>query len=463
MRVIICGAGQVGLDIAARLAAEGNDVSIVDSSAQLVQRANDMLDVRATCGHGAHPDVLAKAGAHDADMLIAVTFHDEVNMVACQVAATLFNIPTKIARVRAQTYLNKDWAQLFRSPGSLSTGLPIDYIISPEIEVGNVVLRRLKLPGAFETASFVNGQVLAIGVNCGAECPIVDTPLKQLRELFSDLPATAVAIVRDGEIILPTKDQRLFEGDDVYLVLPANLVARTLKIFGHEEVQARRIVIAGGGNIGEFVARAIDQREPGVRVKIIENCHERATAIAETLKRTVILHGSALSQELLLEADIRNAETLVAVTNDDQANILTSALAKNLGCRRSLCLLNSAAYTSVLRSLGVDAQINPRAITASRILQYVRRGGIRGVHEIHDSAGEVVEAEVLPTTPVLAGPIKNLGISEGVRFGAIVRDGEIIQPVGETELRPGDRAILFVRSDFIKEIERIFEVKPRYF
>ncbi len=458
MRVIICGAGQVGLGIAERLAAEGNDVSIIDSSAQLVQRANDMLEVRATCGNGAHPDVLARAGARDADMLIAVTFHDEVNMVACQVASTLFDIPTKIARVRAQTYLNKEWSQLFRSQG-----LHIDYIISPEIEVGNVVLRRLELPGAFETASFVNGQVLAIGVNCGAECPVVDTPLKQLRELFPDLPATVVAIVRNGELFLPTKDQRLAQGDDVYLILPANLVPRTLKIFGHEEVQARRIVIAGGGNIGEFVARAIDQREPNVRVKIIESRRERAVAIAEKLKRTVILHGSALSEELLREADIRNAETLVALTNDDQANILTSVLAKNLGCRRSLCLLNSAAYSSVVRSFGVDAQINPRAVTVSRILQYVRRGRIRGVHEINNSAGEVVEAEALATTPVVGKPIKDLGISEGVRFGVIVRDGEYVLPRGETELRPRDRAILFVRSDFVKEVEQLFQVSPDYF
>ncbi|MEO0810216.1 MAG: Trk system potassium transporter TrkA, partial [Pseudomonadota bacterium] len=194
MRVIICGAGQVGLGIAERLAAEGNDVSIIDSSEELVQRANDMLDVRAACGNGAHPDVLAKAGARDADMLIAVTFHDEVNMVACQVASTLFDIPTKVARVRAQTYLDKEWSKLFRSQG-----LQIDYIISPEIEVGNVVLRRLELPGAFETASFANGQILAIGVNCGADCPVVDTTLKQLRELFPDLPATIVAVVRQGE------------------------------------------------------------------------------------------------------------------------------------------------------------------------------------------------------------------------------------------------------------------------
>ncbi len=458
MRVIVCGAGQVGLGISERLAAEGNDVSIIDSSPELVQRANDMLEVRATHGNGAHPDVLERAGARDADMIVAVTFHDEVNMVACQVASTLFDVPTKIARVRAQTYLAKDWARLF-----VSGGLPIDYIISPEIEVGNVVLRRLELPGAFETASFANGQVLAIGVNCGPECPIVDTPLRQLSELFPDLPVMIVAVVRDDELFVPRSDQRLQIGDDVYLILPTQQVARTLKIFGHEEVQARRIVIAGGGNIGEFVARAIEQREANVRVKIIENRRERAIAIAETLERTVILHGSALSEDLLREADVQSAETLVALTNDDQANILTSVLAKHLGCRRSLCLVNSAGYSSMVRSFGIDAQINPRAVTVSRILQYVRRGRIRGVHEIHDSAGEIIEAEALATTPVVGRPIRELGISDGVKFGAIVRDGHVIAPDGDTELRPRDRAILFARHDYIREVEQIFRVSPDYF
>lgn len=458
MRVIVCGAGQVGLGISERLAAEGNDVSIVDWSPELVQRANDMLEVRAICGNGAHPNVLANAGAREADMLIAVTFHDEVNMVACQVASTLFDIPTKIARVRAQTYLDREWSQLFSNDG-----MAIDYIISPEIEVGNVVLRRLELPGAFETASFADGQVLAVGVNCGPDCPVVDTPLRQLTELFPDLPAMVVAVVREGELFLPQADDQLYVGDDVYLILPGEQVARTLKIFGHEEVQARRIVIAGGGNIGQYVARAIEEREANVRVKIIESRRERAVNIAETLDRTVILHGSALSEDLLREADVQSAETLVAVTNDDQANILTSVLAKHLGCRRSLCLVNSAGYSTMVRSFGIDAQINPRAVTVSRILQYVRRGRIRAVHEVHNSAGEVIEAEALATTPVVGRPIKDLGISEGVRFGAILRDGQVITPNGQTELMPRDRAILFARSDYIREVEQVFRVSPDYF
>lgn len=458
MKVIICGAGQVGLGIAERLASEGNDVSIIDSAPELVQRANEVLEVRAILGNGAHPDVLQRAGARDADMLIAVTLADEVNMVACMIANNIFEIPTKIARVRAQSYLDSNWTNLFSRDG-----IAIDYIISPEVEVGNVVLRRLALPGAFETASFSEGNVLAIGVHCGPDCPIVATPMRQLSELFPDLPASIVGIVRDGTLVPASSQARLEVGDDAYVIVPADQVARTLKIFGNEESQARRIIIAGGGNIGLYVARAIEEREHNVRVKIIENRRDRAVGIAESLQQTVVLHGDALSEELLREADVASAETLVAVTNNDQANILTSVLAKQLGCRRSLCLVNGAGYSRMVRSFGVDAQVSPRLITVSRILQYVRRGRIRAVHEIHNGAAEIIEAEALETTPVVGVPIRKLEISEGVRFGAIVRRGKLITPRGDTELQPRDRVILFAPEKSIREVEHLFRVSPDYF
>lgn len=458
MKVIICGAGQVGLGIAERLASEGNDVSIIDSAPELVQRANDVLEVRAILGNGAHPDVLQRAGARDADMLIAVTLADEVNMIACQIANTIFETPVKIARVRAQSYLDRNWAKLF-APG----GVAIDYIISPEIEVGNVVLRRLALPGAFETASFSDGRILAIGVNCGPECPVVDTPIRQLADLFPDLPASIVGIVRNGELVAATSDAQLQTGDDVYIIVPVDQVARTLKIFGHEETQARRIIIAGGGNIGLFVARAIEDREHNVRVKIIESRRERAIQIAENLQRTVVLNGDALSEDLLREADVTAAETLVAVTNNDQANILTSVLAKQLGCRRSLCLVNGTGYANMVRSFGIDAQVSPRLVTVSRILQYVRRGRIRAVHELHNGAAEIIEAEALETARLVGQPIRNLEISQGVRFGAIMRQGKLIRPVGDTELQPRDRVIVFSPAKNIREVEQLFRVSVDYF
>ncbi len=458
MKVIICGAGVVGLGIAERLAAEGNDVSVIDIDPALVQRANDVLEVRATLGNGAHPDVLESAGARDADMLIAVTLADEVNMIACQVAHSLFDIPTKIARVRAQTYLAKEYAALFAR-----NCIAIDFIISPEVEVGDMVLRRLQLPGAFEALSFADGRVLAVGIACEEDCPVVDTPIRQLSELFPDLPAVIVAIVRKGNLFVPRLDEQLRAGDDVYIVAPSDQVARTLKIFGHEEQVARRVIIAGGGNIGLYVAREIEAREHMVRAKIIEANRARAMQIAEELNRTVVLHGSSLSEELLREAEAQSADTMVAVTNDDQVNILTSVLAKHLGCKRSLALVNSAGYTTMVRSLGIDAQINPRTITVSRILQFVRRGRIRIVHSIHNGAGELIEAEAIETAPIIGKSIREIDMSEGVRFGAIVRNGQVFAPTGSTELEPKDRVILFVRADHVRQVEQLFRVSPDYF
>ena len=458
MKVIICGAGQVGMGIAERLSLEGNDVSIIDSSEALVQAANDMLDVRAIEGNAAHPDILEAAGIDEADMVIAVTLHDEVNMVSCQIAHTLYGVPTKIARIRAQSYLEPKWSSLFSRDA-----IPIDYIISPEIEVGNMVLRRLQLPGAFETVAFADGRITLLGITCESDCPVLNTPLTQLAELFPDLPAVTAGIVRDGKLFVPHGGAQLEAGDNVYVIAPTDQVPRTLQIFGHEETQARRIVIAGGGNIGLYLARSLEKSEPSIRVKIIEASRERASKIAEDLTRTVVLHGSALSEDVLREADIVSADTLVAVTNDEQVNLLTSALAKQLGCRASLCLINSPNYVGLTRPLSIDAQINPRAITVSRVLQHVRRGRIRAVHSIHNGEGEVIEADVLETAPILTRPLRELNLTEGVRFGSILRDEKQILPTGDTELEIGDRVVLFVRTDYVREVEQMFRVSPDYF
>lgn len=458
MKVIICGAGQVGTGIAERLSNEGNDVSIIDASTDLVQRANDVLDVRAIEGNAAHPDVLSAAGISEAEMIIAVTLHDEVNMVACQVAHTLFSVPTKIARIRAQSYLDPEWSDLFARDK-----MAIDHVISPEIEVGNMALRRLQLPGAFDAVPFADGRINLLGISCLADCPVLDTPFRQLSELFPDLPSVAVAIVRDGKLVIPHAQDELREGDDAYVLTRTEQVNRTLQIFGHEEAKARRVVIAGGGNIGLYLARTLEEREPNVRIKVIEQSRKRAVEIAERLGRTVVLHGSALNEDVLREADITQAETLVAVTNDDQVNLLTSALAKQLGCRSNLCLINSPNYAGMVRSLGIDAQINPRAITVSRILQHVRRGRVRGVHSILNGGGEFIELEALETAPILSKPLRDLKLTEGVRFGAILRDGEVITPNGDTEIEVRDRAVVFARADFVRELEQAFRVSPDFF
>jgi trk system potassium uptake protein len=301
MRIVICGAGQVGYGIAERLAAEGHEISVVDVSQRLIGGIRDTLDVRGVVGHGSHPDVLANAGAAEADMLIAVTQADEVNMTACQVAHTLFEVPTKIARVRAQSYLAPHYQHLFARDQ-----LPIDVVISPEIEVGEMVLRRLALPGAVETVRFADDHVVVIGILCHEDCPVVDTPLRQLTELFPDLGAVVTGVFREGRLFVPRSDDSLLVGDLVYVVAQREQVRRTLAIFGHEEPKANRVVIAGGGNIGFYVAQQLEAREPATKIKIIEQSRDRAMHIADELKRTVILNGSALDQDILREADVED-------------------------------------------------------------------------------------------------------------------------------------------------------------
>ncbi|MDE1566990.1 Trk system potassium transporter TrkA [Aquabacter sediminis] len=458
MKVVICGAGQVGFGIAERLAGEQNDVSIIDASPRRIQLATEQLDVRGVVGHGSHPDVLAKAGAEQADMIIAVTLHDEVNMVACQVAHALFNVPTKVARVRAQTYLQPEWRDLFSRDH-----LPIDVIISPEVEVGEMVLRRLSLPGAIDTVNFADGAVVVAGVYCAEDCPILDTPLRELTQLFPDLRATIVAVQRAGKPVVLKSTDSIQAGDVAYFVAAAGQVKRTLSIFGHDEIPGQRIVIAGGGNIGLYVAQELERRNSAAKVKLIESSRERAQAIAEVLHRAVVLNGDALAREILDEAGVPDADTMISLTNDDRINILSCLLAKQLGARRILSLVNEQGYAAFARGLGIDAHVNPRQITVSKVLQHVRRGRIRGVHSLLEGAGEVIEAEALETSPLVGKPLRDLDLLEGLRVGAIVRNGEVILPTGDLVVRAQDRVILFALSNQIKRVEQLFRVSLEFF
>ena len=458
MKVVICGAGQVGFGIAERLAGEQNDVSIIDASPRRIQLATEQLDVRGVVGHGSHPDVLAKAGAEQADMLIAVTLHDEVNMVACQVAHALFNVPTKVARVRAQTYLQPEWRDLFSRDH-----LPIDVIISPEVEVGEMVLRRLSLPGAIDTVNFSDGAVVVAGVYCAEDCPILDTPLRELTQLFPDLRATIVAVQRAGKPVVLKSTDAIQAGDVAYFVAASGQVKRTLSIFGHDEIPGQRIVIAGGGNIGLYVAQELERRNSGAKVKVIESSRERAQAIAEVLHRAVVLNGDALAREILDEAGVPDADTMISLTNDDRINILSCLLAKQLGARRILSLVNEQGYAAFARGLGIDAHVNPRQITVSKVLQHVRRGRIRGVHSLLEGAGEMIEAEALETSPLVGRPLRDIDLLEGLRVGAIVRSGEVILPTGDLVVRAQDRVILFALSNQIKRVEQLFRVSLEFF
>lgn len=458
MKVIICGAGQVGASIAKRLAAEGNDVTVIDVSPNLVRQLADVADVQGLIGHGSHPDVLEKAGAGGADMIVAVTYADEVNMTACHVAHTLFNVPLKIARVRAQSYLDPAWQELFAN-----NRLPIDVIISPELEVGRSVLRRLDVPGAFDTLGFAGGLVQMVGTHIEESCPVINTPLKQLTELFPDLLAITVGIVRDGKLFVPSGSDHMRAGDDIFFIADTGHVARTLTILGHEEKGARRIIIIGGGNIGLYVARELERRSQSLKVKVIEASKERAETAADQLSRTVVLHGDGLDQDLLDEAGVEDAEVVIAVTNHDEVNILTSVLSKRAGCKRALTLVNNGNYVPLVRSLGIDAYIDPRATTVSTILQHIRRGRIRGLHSVHEGQGEVIEAEALDTSPLIDRPLREAKLPDGILLGAVVRKGKVIRPGGDTVVEVGDRVILFARADMVKKVEQLFRVSLEYF
>jgi len=458
MRVIICGAGQVGAGIAEKLSAESNDVTVIDTSARLVNQIRDTLDVRGFVGHGAHPDILARAGAGEADMIVAVTLYDEINMVACQVAHSLFKVPTKVARVRAQTYLAKHYRDLFSREH-----LPIDVIISPEVEVGEMVLRRLAQPGAIETIPFANDKVTVLGIACGDDCPVIDTPLRQLTELFPDLTATVVGILRNDSLFVPRSADQMMAGDIVYVMTSTERVKRTLTIFGKEEQTGSRILIAGGGNIGLYVAEHLEHLSGRAKIKIIERDHSRAVEIAERLDRTVVLNGSAMDAAILQEADIAEVDTMVALTNDDKVNILSCVMARKLGARRNLCLLNDAAFPPLAGTMGIDAVINPRSVTISRILQHVRRGRIQTVHTIQDGAAEVIEAEALETSPLVGQPLRSLDLPGGIRIGTIVHNGEVITPTGTSQIAPGDKFIIFATADQIPKVEQMARVSLQYF
>jgi trk system potassium uptake protein TrkA len=454
MRVIICGAGQVGYSVASYLAREDNDVTIIDNNAQLISEINDDLDVNGIVGHGSNPDTLDQAGANDADMIVAVTASDEINMVACQVAHSLFNVPRKIARVRQQSYLDPAWSNLFSR-----MHMPIDVIVSPEVEVAKAICQRLSVPGTTNVIPLADGRVHLVGVTCNDDCPVVNAPLRQLTKLFPDLSVEVVAIIRKTRALLPGSDDQIMIGDEVYFCVDTRHLQRALIAFGHEEKEARRIVIVGGGNIGLDLVNMLTENQKDLRIKIIERDEDRAVYLSEQLENAVILHGDGLDKDILEEADIGNAETLIAITDDDEANILGSILAKQHGCERVIALVNKNVYMPLVLPLGIDAHVSPRAITVSTIMQQVRRGRIKALHSIRDGFAEVIEAEASDTSSIVNTPIEDLGLPAQVIIGAIVRKETVIIPRPETVIRAGDRVIILATQGQVRRVEKMFSVQ----
>ncbi|SMX36218.1 Trk system potassium transporter TrkA [Maliponia aquimaris] len=458
MKVIICGAGQVGWQIARHLAGERNDVTVVDNNPDLVRRATDTLDVQGIAGFASYPDVLDRAGARDADMVIAATHSDEVNMVICQVAHSVFSVPRKIARLRAQSYLTAIYSDLYRRDH-----MPIDVVISPEREVAEAALQRLAAPSAFDTESFLEGQAQLLGLTIDEDCPIVNTPLKQLTDLFSTLRSVVVGVRREGQLFAPEANDQLFEGDSCYVMVHAEDVQRTMEIFGKAHRKQERVVIVGGGNVGLAVARALETGKIRVRAKMIERNRKNAERAAEELERTIVLHGDGLDAALLAEAGVARADAALCVTDDDKVNMLAAVRAKAAGCPMVIALINDPTLVPLMEPLGIDAYINPRSTTVSSILRHIRHGRVSQVYSIGDAEAEVIEAEVLSTSPISGSLIREIDFPEGVLVGAVRKAGKVMKPTGSLRIEEGDKIVLFALAGDVPEVERLLQVSIDFF
>ncbi|MEM7056804.1 MAG: Trk system potassium transporter TrkA [Pseudomonadota bacterium] len=457
MKLIVCGAGQVGYQIARHLSGEGNAVTVIDTNAGLVRQVTDALDVTGIVGFASHPDVLARAGARDCDMLIAATSMDEVNMVSCQVAHSVFEVPVKIARVRTDSYLGAEWSDLFRRDH-----MPIDVIISPEAEVAKVTMRRLAATAAFDIEPFLDGKVEFVGMQIGEECAVINTPLRQLTELFSTLRTIVVAIRREGRIHAARADDQVLAGDEIYFVADHDDVQRTFGIFGRENLVAERVVIVGAGNIGLRVAQQIEKRS-NLRAKIIERDRSRAEYAADHLERTIVLNGDALNEEILDESGLAQADALVALTDDDRANLLACAIAHEAGCPIGIALAKDPLFERISEPLGVDALINPRATTVSSILRHVRRGKVRAVYSVGGGEAEVIEAQVMATSPVAGKRLRDAGFPAGSIIGAVLGSDGLVMPRGDTVIQVGDVLVVFAVRDAVRQVEQMFRVSMDFF
>ena len=341
--------------------------------------------------------------------------------------------------------------------------LPIDVIISPELEVGEEIMRRLMLPGANEFALFADEKIAAMAIICDEECPVIDTPLRQLDTLFPDLTAIVVGINRGDHLFIPHSTDSLLEGDIAYVVCNNEHVTRTLSIFGHDEEEGSRIVIAGGGNIGRYLASELEIRRPSAKIKILERDRNIALKAASELQRSVVIEGDSRSPEILQEANIKAVDVFISLTNDDQTNLLSAVLAKKNGATRTMCLVNNPGYHDLVDELKIDTFVNPRSVTVSRVLKHVRRCRIRSVHSFQNGLGEIIEAEVLPTTPMIGKKLRALQDMEGIRIGAIIRDSSIIKPTGDFIIKAGDRVIMFYEIEKLEAAEKMFRVGIDYF
>ena len=454
MNIIICGAGKVGFSISKQLTAQGHSITVIDQSSELIQKINEAQDVKGIVGTATFPSVLEKAGAEDADMIIAVTRSDETNMVICQVAHSIFKITKKIARIRTQEFLAAKFNKLFGEDN-----LPIDVIISPEMEVARSLQRRLEAPGALDSVPFAANKIKVLEINIDKKCPLVNTELAELTKKFPDLNANILGVIREGKFVILKKKDKLKINDKAFVVISASQIDLTLSAFGHEEKMSKKILIIGGGNIGFNLAKNLENDHEGIRVKIIEKNKERAEFVANELNNTIVINGDGLEEEVLKEANIEEAETILSLTNDDEDNIMLSVLAeKNSPNKKTIALVNKQNYSLLQSSLKIDDLVDPRLTTVSTILKHVHKGTIETVYTLLDGEYEFIEAEVLETSELISKSIKDSSLPKEIRIGAVLRDKKVLIPKSDFKFQKKDLVVFLCKREHLQKIESLFRI-----
>ena len=457
MKTIICGAGDIGQSIAEKLSKEDFEVTVIDESKELLKKISETLDVKTIVGTPSLPSIMSSAGANECDILIAVTRSDETNMISCQIGYSIFKIPTKIARIRQQDYLNKEWLSLYNKEN-----LPIDAIISPENEVAKAIYRRLHAPGTIDIVELADNKLKLVGLKCEKNCLILDTSIRELSKKFSKISLNILFVFRGEEKFVVNSKTTLKENDIIYFVVNNNDFSEAMKAFGHDETESQKIVIIGGGNIGFSLAKKIEDEDKDISTNLIEFSKKRSEYIASNLKNVTVVNGDGLENEILEEVNISEAGNFIAVTDDDEVNILSSLLAKRAGAQNCMTLISNSNYSSLLNNIGIDITIDPKLITISKILEKVRSGMIRSDYTIGDGFGEVIEAEILPNSAFVNKNLAEMNLPRNIRVGAILRENNIIIPNSKTLFNQNDDVVFFSETSSVKKLEKLLSIRQQY-
>jgi trk system potassium uptake protein TrkA len=454
MNIIICGAGRVGFTIAKQLTEQNHSITIIDQSSEDIQKINDSLDVKAIVGKATMPSVLEKAHNDETDMIIAVTKNDEINMLICQIAYSLFKIPKKIARIRSQDYLNPKFAKIYNKEN-----LPIDVIISPELEIAKSIQRKLEAPGALDNVPFADNKIRLLEILIDEKCPIVNIQLNELTKKFPKLNANILGVVRNEKFIFLKKNDLMKKDDKAYVIINSSQMKETLSAFGHNEKISNKILIIGGGNIGFNLAKNIEQSFDEARIKIIEKDKSRAEFIANELNNTLVINGDGLDEDILTEVNLEEVETVIALTNDDEDNLMVSVLVEKFSKnKRTMALINKPNYSLLQASLKIDDMIDPRMTTVSSILKHVHKGTIETAYTILNGEYEVIEAEIIETSELINKELKNSNLPDGIRIGAVLRKDEIIIPRLSFVFQKKDIVVFLAKRDQLPVVENIFRI-----